>query len=294
MTEERGGFIRFIGAGAADFYEEHQAICDGEHCVRARELGGKNIRHASSLFVAPDMLIDFYSADLLRQRGVEPSAIHHLLITHGHYDHFQPRAIVDMAEATGNQFTLYGSHGVVQALEFARTCRWDAETAVFTRRDAGPVIPTHTLEPGDAITCGDTTVTAVLAHHMIDKRRGILEQQALNYVIRRGGKTLFYGIDTCTILPQTFEVLSRFRFDILILDGTFGWMEIDLQETGHHNFPMLEETVEQFRSAGLLADGAQVIASHISCHYVPPHDDIVDELADRGITPAYDGLQLEF
>jgi phosphoribosyl 1,2-cyclic phosphate phosphodiesterase len=293
VTDQRDGFIRFIGTGAGDFYEEHQRDCDGEHCARARALGGENIRYASSLFVAPDILIDFHNIVVIRQRGVEPSAIRHLLITHGHFDHFQPTAILDMAESTGRQFTLYGSHGVVQALEFARMYAWNDETLAFDPREGAPLIATHVLQPGDTATVGDATVTAVLAHHMINKQRQVLEQEALNYVIERGGKTLFYGIDTCTVLPRTFEALSQFRFDILVLDGTFGWLEIDLKGTGHHNFPMVEETVNRFRSAGLLAEGAQAVASHISCHHVPPHDEIADKLAERGITLAYDGLELD-
>ena len=294
MTAGKSGVIRFIGTGAGDFYEEHQRDCEEGHCARAKALGGRNLRHASSLFVARDILVDFYDTSVLRQGGVEPSAVRHLFITHGHYDHFGPVAILDMAQATDTQFTLYGSHAVVQALDFAGTHAWDPEAAAFARRDGCPAIPTHALQPGDTVAAGDVTVTAVLAHHMIDKQRQIMEQQALNYVIKRGDRTLFYGIDTCTILPDTFEALTQFCFDILVLDGTFGWLEIDPQTTGHHNFPMLEESVGQFRSAGLLAEDARVVASHISCHHVPPHHDVADELAQRGITLAYDGMELEF
>ena len=41
------------------------------------------------------------------------------------------------------------------------------------------------------------------------------------------------------------------RFDILALGGTFGWIEVEPQTTGRHNFPILEATVGQFRSVGL-------------------------------------------
>jgi hypothetical protein len=129
---------------------------------------------------------------------------------------------------------------------------------------------------------------------MIDKGHQVMEQEALNYVIQRGGRTLLYAIDSSTILPLTLEALTEFRFDIVVLDGTFGWMEIDPATSGHHNFPMVEDTVGELRSADLLADDAQVLVSHISTHHVPPHDDIADELAKRGITLAYDGMQVGF
>jgi phosphoribosyl 1,2-cyclic phosphate phosphodiesterase len=294
MTTETSNYIQFLGTGAGDFFEAHQQSCGEGYCAEAVALGGRNIRHASSLFVAPGILIDFYSAGQLAALGHENGSIRHLLITHGHFDHFMPAEVHEFAQGMERPLKVYGNATVRDSLDFVTAHRWDDAAKRFRRSRCATNIEITCVGPSDSFRVGDVKVTAVQANHMIEKRRMILEQQALNYVIEREDKALFYGVDSSYTLPGTMEMLCGFKFDILVFDATFGSREIDPLTSGHHNFPMLDETLSEFCQAGLLQRDAVVVAQHISLHEVPPHDRIAASLADKGIVLAWDGMKLAF
>ncbi len=288
------GFIQFLGTCANNFFEIHQ--CEGENCAEARKLGGKNIRRAPALFIAPDILIDFttYTETEMQNCHVQKGSIRNLIITHSHPDHFQPMAIGDFASDLPHPLMVYGNITINNGLDFAAMYKYDNSINNFRMTQNGSNMRTSSIVPGETFAVGNTQVTSVLANHMIDKKHLILQEQVLNFIFRRGEKTLFYGLDSSFILPQTFEILCKFQFDIVILDGTFGYLEIDPSKSGHQNFHMLEKTITQFRRSNLLKNDAIVVADHISQHHVQPYDKIVDELAERNITLAYDGMTLEF
>ena len=248
MNDE--AFIQFLGTGAGDCVELHARECGEGHCARAKRLGGRNLRHAPSLFISPDMLVDFYSDAQMRVYGTRDESIHHLLITHTHHDHFQPGAILGFASSLSHPLNVYGSINVEHALDFAGRYRWDASAGNFEISQHTSNIQVRAIRPGERCSVGDIQVTPVLANHMIDKSHLIQQEQSLNYVFERGGKALFYGLDSSYVLPETFEMLSRFQLDIAVFDATFGHLEIDPFRSGHRNFAMLEKTVARL----LLAD----------------------------------------
>ena len=287
-------FIQFLGTGAGDCVELHARECSEKHCARAKTLGGRNLRHAPSLFISPDILVDFYGREQMRTYGIRHQSIHHLLITHTHHDHFQPRAILDLASSLPHPLTVYGSMSVRNALDFAARYRWDVSAGNFEISQHTSTIQAQAIRPGERFSIGPIQVTPVLANHMIDKKHLIQQEQALNYVFERDGKALFYGLDSSYALPEALNILSRFRLDMAVFDATFGHLEIDPFRSGHQNLAMLEKTIAQFRRANLFKNEAVIIADHISHHHVEPYDEIVDELSEKGITLAYDGMILEF
>ena len=56
---------------------------------------------------------------------------------------------------------------------------------------------------------------------------------------------------------------------------------------------MLRETIAEFRACGIVYDDTAVFGSHVSLAHVPPHEDIVDEATEIGITLAFDGMRVE-
>lgn len=287
--------IRFLGTGAADWTSAHECsdTCR-DRCAEIRERGGRNVRRFSSLFLAPDTIVDFtdHAERALDEYGIQGEALRHVIITHGHYDHFQPPAIFALASRLPHPLKLYGNQTVGHALDFAAHHSWDAETGRFTERGGAPDIEFEAVSPGRPFRVGDATATPVAANHMIDKPRMIAEQQALNYVFEREGKTLFYGLDSSFFLPETLAALGDHAFDVVVLDATFGDRDIDPEKSGHMNFALLREAVDELRRAELLRDGAVVVASHLSRCCVEPHDHIADRLAREGIALAYDGMCL--
>ncbi len=285
--------LLFLGTGAGDFHLLDDLEDQSKHLVRARQLGGKNLRRASSVMISPDISIDFYDDRQLRKFGVNGDTIRHLLITHGHQDHFQPVAILEFAARLRHTLQIYGNGMVGDALEFAASYEWKESIKRFCARRSEPNVDFHLVRPEERFEVGDTTVTAVDANHCINKQYTIREQRALNYVFERGGKTVFYGLDSSYILPLTLDYLRRFQVDLAVFDATFGDLEIDPARSGHQNFSMVKHTISELSQAGIISSDTAIVGSHISLRQVGPHEDIVEDMARRGVVLAYDGMVVE-
>ena len=285
--------IRFLGTGAGDFLAPEEQENEAGFLPEVRRLGGRHRRYASSAMLPPDTLIDFYGDQQIRRLAIETASIQHLLITHGHWDHFQPLAIIDFARGLSQPLQIYGNDMVTDALEFAATHEWQETAKKFGPASSPADISTHSVAVGRSFDVGNAVVTAVHADHCIDKMRMVPEQKALNYVIERGGKRMFYGLDSSRPLPETVEQLRGFTFDLAVLDATFGPREIDPALSGHQNFAMLEQTVASLMELGVFTEATTIVGSHISLVNVPPHDEIVDELAQKGILLAFDGMTID-
>lgn len=307
MVKEDKNFIQFLGTGAADSFDslvqaygKPKANKEGRELLeKYRCLGGRNIRQFSSLFISPDILIDFSSEKQMRAYGVRKEVIRHLLITHPHYDHFQPVAIQEFSAGLPHRLKVYGSNAVIDSLEFAKAYRWDSYSVgtMRTNKDNSN-IQARAVGHGETFFLGKTRVTSVWSNHGIGNEfieNLIFGGQALNFVLERKGKALFYGLDSSYVLPGTFKVLSRFQFDIAIFDATFGQLKsVPAGCVGHQTFTMLKKTIAQFRQANMFQKNAVIVADHLSLGSVTPHDEIVDALARDGITLAYDGMVVEF
>ena len=286
--------LQLLGTAGGDFRRVDDLADDFGYLPRVRELGGRNLRRPAQAIIFPDILIDYHDGDQLEKFGIAPESIHHLFLTHNHWDHFRPNRILEFAAALPHQLQVYGDHGVIEALKFADTYSLDRGTGRFIARDSRTDIGYHKLDPQRTFAVGDATVTAVHANHNIDKSENmIMDNLSLNYVFEREGKTIFYGLDSSYPLPLTVDYLRRFRIGVAVMDATFGRKPIDVVLSGHLNFDMLKETISEFRDAGIFHDKTTVVASHISLAFVEPHDDLKDAVAEMGFTLGFDGMELE-
>lgn len=299
MTDMSENVIRFLGTGGGDFfYPEHEGV-DHNYLPRVRELGGRNLRWACQALFGPDVLIDFFDDRQIHKFGIPRDSIRHLLITHCHYDHLNPPAILEFASQGAQPLEIYGTELVRDSLEFYAAYQWDQNTGRFQAHATPTNYEYHRVRPQESFRIGETTVTPVQANHSFNKGLwGVpflpIEHMALNYVIERNGKTLFYGLDSSYTLPLTLEFLGRFQFDVAVLDVTFAQYEIDPAKSGHHNFEMMKKTLGEYRQAGIITDSTRIIASHMSVARAKPHDDLLEEAAQRGIELAYDGMTVNF
>lgn len=285
--------ILFIGTGAGDTPKiADESITDG-YLPRVRELGGRNLRGPASILLEPDVRIDYHDVGPMELFGASEQAVSHLVMTHGHIDHFRPKAILEFAGKLPGGLDVYGNTMVGEAITFAATHRWDAHRGRFFKQEIATEVRNHTVGPGETFMVADASFTALASNHFIDKTNLVPEQQALNYIIERDGKTFFYGLDSSYPLPEAIERMQDFRFDAAVFDATFGPMDIDLTGSGHMNFAIVEELVAELRSYGTITDDTVVLLSHLSIEIVPPHDDIADKMAARGLQLPYDGLRLE-
>ncbi len=282
--------LLFLGTGAGDFQSLNDPTNDAPNIIAARRAGGRNLRYASSALIGADLLIDCHDTTKLHHFGKQTASIRNVLITHGHWDHFQPQEILDLAATLDEPLQVHGTSVVGESLAFAAEHEWNSNLHRFDKRADNGTICFKTLTCGDVFELDSTRVTAVRASHMLDKPRLLIEQPALNFVIERDDCTLFYGLDSSYLLPETLEMLANFVFDVVVLDATFGDESIDPAGSGHMTFQMILDTFSELRSLGAVTDSTELIASHISLAAVPPHDEIVDDLKRRGITLAFDGM----
>jgi len=289
----------FLGTAASEQYPA--VFCRCENCERARAAGGRNARVCSSAHLAPDCMIDFNHGSVFRAQefGVPLAETRHALITHSHGDHFVPGLIrcrrmnpaVSLPvglearkspECVGVRFWdapmlhVYGSAQVCEAL---RSEGQDPDVQVLK-------LKLRRVEPFEAFEAGDMRCVALRANHMTSK-----DEPALNYIIQRGGRTILYALDTGWFLDETWQRISAFQYDLVVVDGTFGLGREAPKE--HMNLSLAERALSLFQKQGLLKPGAPFCVSHLCPHWTPPHDEIAPAMAQKGITVAYDGLSLE-
>lgn len=295
--------LRFLGTSAGELYPGIWCRC--RNCESARRMGGLSLRQSACALLGDltaqpesppglhpllrgDTLIDF-PPEIVSQGwkwGVDFSLVTTLLVTHSHGDHFLPYLLrwrgrpAETSEDpppvySAPRFTalptlrVFGNAAVEERLRGELGANLSYYDMEFTRVTA--------FEP---FTAGDLSVTPVPANH--DRGR----EEAMNYILRRGLSTIFYGLDSDAPLPETWEALSHHRFDLMIFEGTYG-----LGDGGNHmNFARLIQTAERIRSENLLAEGGVIMATHFSPHHCPPHPETAQFLKPHGIEAAFDGL----
>lgn len=132
------------------------------------------------------------------------------------------------------------------------------------------------------MTVGPYRVTAFPANH-----DPVVEP--VLYAVQTGECSLFYGTDTATLPEEVWQGFHRYRlrFDIVILDHTYG---PDEQGSDHLSAGEFIEQVARMREEELLADGARVLATHIAHDGNPVHPELASFAARHGYEVAHDGL----
>ena len=277
--------LTFLGTSAAELYPA--AFCQCEYCNRARQLGGRNVRANAAAFLAPDCLIDLTRATAVQAHrfGVPLERIEHLFITHAHGDHFdldllwwsryreEPSDSPGCRESPAPLLHLYAPPRVY---------------AMLYQDGQGPDpdlhrTQVHPLEYGGRFQAGDMACVALEANHQDGDGR-----RAMNYIIQRGGRTLLYALDTSWFLDETLERISEYRYDLVVLDATYGLCSE--HDTQHGDLALAKRALALFMERDLLREGACFCISHLSPHWTPVHDDLTALLEGTGITVAYDGL----
>lgn len=287
--------LRFLGTSAGELYPGLWCRC--RNCRIAREGTDQDRRQSAALAVAPGngnasptILIDFPSeiAEQCRKHRVDLTRLEHLLVTHSHGDHWfpyllrwrsKPKELSENppAHPGGPRFTelpilhVYGNAAVEAILH----------------REIGENLAPYEVEfhrvfPGDVFPAGALRVTALAANHDVGR------EAAVHYVLQDDSATVLYGLDGDTFLPETREALRAFRFDVVILESTYGFGD----GGNHRNFARVESEAQWFREETRLTPGGRIVATHFSPHHAPPHAETETYLKRHAIIAAWDGLEL--
>lgn len=289
--------ITFIGTSAGEGYPG--VWCECPNCAKARRLGGRNIRGNSCALLDDDFLIDMnaHFAAMAPRLGIAPSKIRGLLVTHPHMDHFAPEFLEKRAmnpdyrglsdakkrELISPCFTelpllhVYGNTYTRKALF--------SENFVMEEPDWTRVV-FHLIEDGVPQRQDDLTLIPVRSNH--GPRKGFCH----NYILERGGKTLFYATDTGSYDPDMMDIVLSHQYDCVIVEGTFGLH--DVTDPNHMCLKKDREMLRLFNEHGLWKHGQNFHLTHICPHWTPVHDEYAPMLKDEGIEVAYDGKIIEF
>ena len=271
--------LLFVGTGAADYLQLLRCPCPT--CSAARSLGGRNIRTHACVLVDGSLLVDCGPTVPWRLAEEHASAcdVRHLLLTHSHGDHLDGDAVRTVAEARPA-----GTDSPPRALE-----AWGNGAAMARIEAAAPGVLCHEIAPGWQGTIGDHEVLALPANHIVQQER------ALTFVIRRAGSAFLYATDTAWPPDTWWQLLAAETLDCAVIEATFGPLGPEEHPhclTEHLNWAELSRLVEELRARGILKPDAVVWATHLSQHFVPPHEQWAPVVEGEYLHVAYDGLRL--
>lgn len=275
--------ILYMGTAAAEGWPG--LFCSCTICDHARKEGGRNLRTRTQALLDGELLLDFppdsYAHAL--QYGINMGAIHTLLVTHSHMDHWFPTDLIHRHEHFGHgakgSLEVYGNEAVKAAFD---------DHILIDRFKPHPidgVVNFHVTHGGDRFISGGWEITAVHADH--DKR-----EECLVYICKKGGKTVFYGHDTGRNLsPEAWKLITAEHYDLISLDATMGVRIIN----GYHmGLADVELVLEKLESTGCVDSATRKVINHFSHNGGMTHDQLTAWGHERGILAAYDGMEVEF
>ena len=266
--------IQLLGTAAAEGYPAIFCKCDA--CVKAKKLGGKDIRSRTSAVIDNQLKIDFPPDTFhhVLANNLDLGSIEHLLFTHTHHDHFHPDDLTMRSPIFAHDIVyplhIYGNDVVISKCNAA--IQFSQESFKY-----------HQIKPFVSFSVGDFQVTPLLADH--DPF-----ETCLIFYIEKGNKRILYGHDTGWFPQQTWDWLDQKKLDAVILDCTHGLLP---GRRNHLNIEAVKEIKTIFSEKKIINESTQVIATHFSHNTGLTHDELKKLLNPFGIEVAYDGINIE-
>lgn len=270
--------LTFNGTAAAEGMPA--LFCECSHCLKARELGGKNIRTRSSCLINEHYLVDLPPDTYMHvlHGKLRLSRVKHIFVTHSHEDHFQPYELLlrrppfaypDEAEI----LNIYGNDRVYERFVHGGGAREDNKKYVKYNH----------VYVGKQYKAGDATLYPLRADHSWG------EEACHIYVIAIDDKYLLYGHDTGYFPEETWEALKGFRLDGVILDCTCGDMDCD---RGHMGIKTNVKVKERLLNQGSADNNTTFIITHFSHNCGPLYEKMVELGKENGFIATYDGMEI--
>lgn len=284
----------FMGTGSAQLIPA--AFCECDYCTEVRHSADRrNVRGRSGFQIDEKNLIDFgpdthYTAALY---NISFRKTENIFFTHTHPDHFSFSNCEDIRRgmepvSLNMWFPASARESMREYYEFAL-----AHPLFGTLKDNKYMqdhIPVHFVKPYETFRAGDMDVTPVLANHpgLFDNETG------LNYMFERNGKRFLYACDTGLWCDENYEFLKNKPADVIIIECTFGLMDIP-RDAKHLNLAMMEEIVRRLEKVGVYTENTKLYGSHF-CHQCgllhAEMDAKFKEVFGPNAFAGYDGLEI--
>lgn len=275
--------ITYLGTAAAEGWPA--MFCNCEYCLRAKELGGKNIRTRSQTLINDDLLIDF-PADTynhMLHTGIDLSKVKHCFVTHSHIDHFEPTDLCmrfegcfahNMVEPT---LHIYGNAAVMN--------RFDRFVTSLGEEEVPPAVKLTEIKAYESVTVGEYTVTPLPAYHAPKETPYV-------YLIKGSDKTLLYLHDTGVPFDEVFDYLenNKVHADVISYDCTYVAIPSAGGHMGLDSVPAVRKRLEEIGVAG--KDTVHIV-NHFSHNGMLLHDELCEAAEKIGFLASYDGMVVE-
>lgn len=256
--------VLLLGTGAADGWPNPWCTCAS--CAWARASGA--VRSHTAALIDRTLLVDC-GPDVPRQAdraGVGLSEVRAVLLTHGHWDHTAPAALLTRSWA--------GRREPLQLLS-------PPSALEQCRQWVGPHDPVRfePLEPGDEADVAGCHVVALAAAHLGPDGDPVAAEALLYDITGADGHRVLYATDTAALPEPTMRALAGAAYDIVLLDETFG--TVTDHGTGHLDLASFPAVVAGLRACGAVTPATDVVAVHLG-HRNPAGSALDRELAAAG------------
>ncbi len=276
--------ITYLGTAAAEGWSA--MFCRCEYCMQAMKAGGRNLRTRSQALINDDLLIDFPADSLqhLQKNNLDFSAVTTLIVTHSHMDHFMP---VDLHlrnseyyahNLSADKLELYGNERVLEILNEDKT--------IYPDEPISEGLTVHLAKAYQPFRSGKYDIIPIHANHAP-------EENALNYIVSDGEKTLLYLHDTGLPFEETYNYLreQKIHADLISYDCTF----VNIPSSGGHmgldSCPVVRKRLEDI---GVSDSNTVSVINHFSHNGAYIHDELVPSAEKLGFLTAYDGMIIRF
>ena len=255
--------LLFLGTGAADWNI-------------GRRVEGEFFRRFSSALVDGTLLIDPgpHIFDFAEKNGMPGlfDSVRSVAVTHSHADHLNAESVMRLAK--GKDLTVYCDPAVERKLSDS-----GVQNVKFV-----------TLTPFESVmTPQGYEIIPCRSNHgpYLDG------ENTLNFIIRKGERSFFYGLDSGWIMYDTWLRIKKERPNAVIFECTLGFCPGDDRMFGHTGIPMIEIMLETMRAQHGPAEDAAYYTSHMARTLHGTHEELTRQLAHLGVTPAYDGMKIK-
>lgn len=265
--------IKLLGTGAADGIPA--LFSETEVSKHARAHGGKDVRSRSAAIIDGHLKIDLPPDTLLQlsREKLDARDWSAILFTHSHEDHLAVAelqyALYPFNDYDYPGFTVYGNATVAEIIN-NRYPDWPMDIV--------------TIKSFECFRHGEYSITPIRANHKQD-------EDCHNFIIDDGKSSMLYATDTGVWHEPTWEFLSDFRFDGLVIECTEGIHRTTYY--GHLDVAECINVIERLRRIGALKENSKAVTTHHSHLGGVTHAQLEATLNPHNIIVGYDGLEFE-
>ncbi len=271
--------LTYLGTAAAEGFPA--LFCNCKYCIEARKKGGKNIRTRSQALIDNQLLIDLPPDTYMHflNGNVRFDAIHTLIITHGHSDHFY-------AKELKNRHSPYAHDMKAKKLQvYCSKVVFDLFVSeVGSAKLDG--VDFNIFFPYQTFSSFGYKITPLPARHM-------QEGEAFIFLIEKDNKKILYAHDTGYFYDHVFKYLEEnsITLDLISYDCTN--VENSIPDTyAHMGFENIARLREKLKKIGAINNKTIEFVNHFS-HNGNPDQSMLEKIAKPlGLRVAFDGCSV--